>query len=78
MKCSELLIANPFTVPNWPDSELKSTILNFEPMVGIKPLIRLTLRVPARAAVVDVNWSNFVPAVVPPIEMSRLPPEFWV
>jgi len=55
VKCSEELIAKPFTVANVPVSEVKFMILNVMPIVGTNPAARLMFRVPLRFAVVGFN-----------------------
>ena len=78
VKCSLELIARPFTVLNVPLSELKFMILKVDPMLGTKPLIKLMFRIPFRFALVGFSSSYFVPAVVPPMEISRVPVEVCV
>jgi hypothetical protein len=52
---------------------------NWFPCAGTKPSIRVTLRVPASAAVpFTSSWSNWVSAVSPPISMSSDPPAVCV
>jgi len=77
VKCSVPLIDKPFTVPNVPVSEVKFMILNVLPMLGTKLVGRPMFKVPLRLAVVGFNWSYLPPAMVPLIEMSRVP-EFWL
>jgi hypothetical protein len=55
VKCSEELIAKPFTVANVPVSEVKFMILNVLPIVGTKPVGRLMFRIPFKLAVVGFN-----------------------
>ena len=57
VKCSLELILRPLTVENVPVSELKFMILKVLPMVGTKPVGRVMLSVPLRAALVGLNWS---------------------
>jgi hypothetical protein len=41
-----------------------------EPMVGVKPLARETVRVPAKvAALLTCSWLYCVPTVVPPMKV---------
>ena len=78
-KCSLPLMAVPFTVENVPVTDPAFRTSNVVPTVGIKPLIMLRLSVPFKlAAPLMFSWSYFVPAVVPPIEISRTPLEFCV
>src|SRR6516162_4867716 len=85
VKCSLPLIGHvvppdlPLQFAKVPVSEAKFMILNVLPSAGLKPLIRFTVRLPFRPAdLVTFNWSKLVPAVVPPIEIPRVPPEAWV
>jgi hypothetical protein len=78
-KCSLPLMWVPLTVENVPDTELAFRISKVVPTAGTKPLIKLRLRVPFRlAAPVAFSWSYLVPAVVPPIDISRTPLKFCV
>ena len=64
---------------NVPEAEAKVRMLNELPLLGVNPLMRAILTVPARAAVPDTfNWSYFVPAVVPPSSTFRVPVDVWV
>ena len=49
------------------------------PRAGWKPLIRATSTVPPSVAVPETaSWSYWLPAVVPPMSMSRAPVAVWV
>lgn len=53
---------------NAPVIEAAVNTVNLDPMVGVKPLARVTVRVPARLAVpLTCSWLYCVPTAVPPM-----------
>src|SRR5271169_1116090 len=77
-KCSLGLMWAPLIVAKLPVSLAKFIMSNVLPRVGTKPLIRWRFSVPPRVTVpVTFNWSNWVPAVDPPMSAAKTPVEDW-